>query len=248
MSYQDTQQVCLNGHQINDSYNGYPQYNKTFCNECGEKTIHECQNCKAPIIGHNSVDGVLTVAETPVPKHCNTCGKPYPWTEKESKVKNVAKGEIFDVSPLVEIICNKFHLVVRQIRQRHDGRSTLDVKDEYDVQDLLHALLKVFFEDIRDEEWTPSYAGSCSRVDFLLKKEKIVVEVKKTHEQLRDKKIGEELVIDINKYKSHPDCKTLICFVYDPEGYINKPRAIETDLTGVKDGLNVKTIIVPKGY
>ena len=45
---------------------------------------------------------------------------------------------------------------------RHGGRNTLDVRDEYDVQDLLHALLKMFFKDVRSEEWTPSYAGASS--------------------------------------------------------------------------------------
>ena len=38
----------------------------------------------------------------------------------------------------------------------------------------------LYFDDIRAEEWTPSYAGKCARVDFLLKNEKIVIEVKKT--------------------------------------------------------------------
>jgi hypothetical protein len=33
------------------------------------------------------------------------------------------------------------------------------LKDEYDVQDLLYALLRIFFDDVRPEEWTPSFAG-----------------------------------------------------------------------------------------
>ena len=57
-------------------------------------------------------------------------------------------------------ICTRFHLVARQLRKRHDDRSTLDISDEYDVQDLLHSLLCLFFDDIRSEEGTPSYAGS----------------------------------------------------------------------------------------
>ncbi len=75
-------------------------------------------------------------------------------------------------------VCEKFHDVARQLRQRHEERNTLEVEDEYDAQDLLHALLRLFFNDIRAEEWTPSYAGGSSRMDFLLKRERIVVEVK----------------------------------------------------------------------
>jgi hypothetical protein len=79
----------------------------------------------------------------------------------------------------LELLIERFHRVVLQMRIRHDSRATLDVKDEYDVQDLLHALLKIFFDDIRDEEWTPSYAGGSKRIDFLIPKLKIALEVKK---------------------------------------------------------------------
>ncbi len=152
-----------------------------------------------------------------------------------------------DHTLLIEHICNRFHLVARQLRSRYNDRETLNIEDEYDVQDLFHALLTLEFDDIRPEEWTPSYAGSGSRVDFLLKQEQIVVEAKKTRKGLGAKQIGEQLIIDIQRYQSHPDCRTLICFVYDPEGRIANPRGIENDLNGQKNGLDVKAIIAPKG-
>ena len=71
----------------------------------------------------------------------------------------------------LNLIFQRFHKVARQVRSRHDQRDTLSISDEYDVQDLLHALLSIYFDDIRAEEWTPSYAGSSSRMDFLLKPE-----------------------------------------------------------------------------
>ncbi|MBI4320054.1 MAG: hypothetical protein HY675_16305 [Chloroflexi bacterium] len=40
---------------------------------------------------------------------------------------------------------------------------------------------------------------------------------KKTGQGVADKVIGEQLTVDIAKYGRHPDCKTLVCFVYDPE-------------------------------
>lgn len=149
---------------------------------------------------------------------------------------------------LVNNICLRFHLVASQMRSRYDDRETLVVKDEYDTQDLLHSLLHIHFDDIRKEEWTPSSAGACSRVDFLLKHEKIIIEVKKTRETLKAKQIGEQLIIDIERYKVHPDCSKLICFVYDPEGWISNPRGIENDLSKNHEGLTVSVIIVPKRY
>ena len=100
----------------------------------------------------------------------------------------------------------------------------------------MHALLKLYFDDIRPEEWIPSYAGRSSRVDFLLKNEKLVIEVKKTREGLGDKEVGEQLIIDIDKYKAHPDCERLVCFVYDPEERIHNPIGIMNDLNKRHDG------------
>jgi hypothetical protein len=148
---------------------------------------------------------------------------------------------------IIENLCKKFHLVARQLRDRHDNRSTVEIEDEYDVQDLLHALLTLHFDDIRPEEWTPSYAGSSSRMDFLLKNEQIVIETKKSRKGLGAKEVGEQLIVDIQKYQTHPDCKTLICFVYDPEGRIPNPKGIENDLNRVEGDLTVKVIISPTG-
>jgi hypothetical protein len=145
----------------------------------------------------------------------------------------------------LELLIQRFHRVALQMRIRRDSRQTLDVKDEYDVQDLLHALLKIFFEDVRTEEWTPSYAGGSKRIDFLIPKLTIAVEVKKTRPLLDARKVGEQLVIDIAYYKAHPQCRTLYCLVYDADGYITNPHGLESDLSKKHDGLSVRVMIVP---
>lgn len=150
-----------------------------------------------------------------------------------------------NATAIIENLCNRFHIVVRQLKSRHEKRDTLVVEDEYDVQDLLHSLLTLHFDDIRPEEWTPSYAGGCSRMDFLLKQEQIVVEVKKTRKTLGAKEVGEQLIIDIKKYEAHPDCRRIFCFVYDPEGWIANPRGIENDLNRDDGGLPVRVLITP---
>ena len=136
-----------------------------------------------------------------------------------------------DASALVQNILRRFPLVAHQLFKRHDNRGTLEITDEYDVQDLLHALLLVFFDDVRPEEWTPSYAGRKARADFLLKKERIVVEAKMTRENLKQKQVVEQLIVDRAHYATHPDCDLLLCFVYDSERWLDNPRAIESDLS-----------------
>ncbi len=147
---------------------------------------------------------------------------------------------------ILDRIFDRFHDVARQLVNRHGGRDTLIIDDEYDVQDLLHALLKINFDDVRPEDYTPSYAGRNTRIDFLLKKERIVVEVKKTRDTLKDKEVGDELLQDIARYKNHPDRDILYCFVYDPQGLISNPRGLENDLNSESnESLKVITRIKP---
>ncbi|MGB5636039.1 MAG: hypothetical protein WBM44_09085 [Waterburya sp.] len=165
------------------------------------------------------------------------------WNKEE--VSNNSKLEIFNIIEKIELICNRFHKIARQMRSRYDNRAKLEINDEYDVQDLFHSLLILYFDDIRREESNPSYAGANSRADFLLKPEQTVIEIKKTRQGLNNKKLGEELTIDIQKYQAHPDCKTLVCFVYDPEVKISNPRGLEKDLEQVIYNIEVKVFIRP---
>lgn len=145
---------------------------------------------------------------------------------------------------MVERLAGYFHLFVGQLRHRHAKRPELEINDEYDVQDAFHALLRLFFDDIRDEEWTPSYAGGSSRIDFLLTEEEIVIEVKKTRLGLRDKEVGEQLLIDIQRYQAHQRCKVLVIFIYDPDKLIRNPAGLIRDLGRREhDVLEVRVII-----
>jgi len=146
----------------------------------------------------------------------------------------------------LKLIIEKFHLFASQIKNRYNDRHTVSMDDEYDVQDLMNALLHIYFEDVRKEEYTPSYAGSSTRIDFLLKREKILIEVKKTRSNLKDKEIGNQLINDIAHYKSHPDCKHLICFVYDPDKLIVNPRGLEDDLNkNTTEDMTVEVYVKP---
>jgi len=251
MANYDTQQVCRNGHQTTANYYRSPEFRKKYCGLCGAETLHKCPSCNNDIRGEYHVEGVIAIGiRTPVPSHCENCGETFPWTAQRTELiqSAIASHNELDHFSLVEKICLRFHLIAKQLRSRYADRDTLIVNDEYDVQNLLHAMLHIYFDDIRAEEWTPSYAGGSSRVDFLLKDEKIVVEVKKTRSTLKAKNLGEELIIDSIRYRSHPDCKKLICFVYDPEGWIANPRGLENDLRKIDQDFEVKVLIVPKGH
>jgi hypothetical protein len=174
------------------------------------------------------------------------------WENYFSKNKTIQKTlshpEINSSIYIVRKICSQFHIVAKQLgNYRHENRNTITITDEYDVQDLLHALLKIFFDDIRPEEYTPSYAGGSSRIDFLIKSEKIAIETKKTRKGLKRKEIADQLIIDIDRYKAaHPDCEILFCFVYDPENFIQNPIGFEKDINEKHKG-EAEVLVCPKG-
>lgn len=147
---------------------------------------------------------------------------------------------------LIRNIFLRFHSVVGEINKRHENRPTFPIEDEYDVQDLLRVLLKLHFDDVRTEEETPSYAGASGRIDILLKQERIGIEAKMTREKLSDKILGEQLIKAIARYRVHPHCGFLYCFVYDPEMRLKNPVGLKKDLTKGHDGFPVEVFIIPK--
>jgi len=153
---------------------------------------------------------------------------------------------IEEAGKIIENILFKFHKVVGEIKKRHDNRETLQINDEYDVQDLLRGLLKIHFDDVRKEEGTPSHAGKSTSIDLFLKEKQIAIETKMTRKGLDEKKIGDELIIDIAHYQKHPKVKFLYCFVYDPEERISNPQGFEKDLSGQHENLTTKVFVLPK--
>ena len=80
-------------------------------------------------------------------------------------------------------------------------------------------------------------------MDFLLKREEIVIEIKKTRNTLKGKEISDQLIIDKERYRAHQNCKTLIAFIYDPDKHIANPIGLENDLCESTGSLFVKVII-----
>lgn len=150
-----------------------------------------------------------------------------------------------DVNKLV-LLLKRFHRVAQELRERRVERVPLVIKDEYDVQYLLNALLKLHFDDVRGEEFSPSNSGANTRPDFVLKEEKIVLETKMTNEKLKTKTLGEELLIDIGRYKAYPDFTDLVIFIYDKGDHIINKRGFSADLEKQSTSeMKVTVIIIP---
>ncbi|MBI4003328.1 MAG: hypothetical protein HY348_16305 [Nitrospira defluvii] len=143
-------------------------------------------------------------------------------------------------------ICARFHLVARQLQLRKEYRPTIEITDEYDLQDLLYALLRLQFDEVGTEEWTPDYANGARRTSYLLDWDRTVVVVKQTRSGLTTKDLAEQVKSDAAHYSARPNGTTLLCFIYDPEGRVGNPRGLEADLTTVSDTYMVEVIVAPK--
>lgn len=146
---------------------------------------------------------------------------------------------------VIERLCTRFPVLARQLLNRHDQRETLHVVDEYDLRDLLRTLLTLEHDDIHPETWTPDGAD-WPRTDFLLKIERTIVIARMTSATFGQGELQAQLPADIGHYHHHPDCETLVCFVYDPEGRIARPRELEHTLSTDTPGLTVRVFVASK--
>jgi hypothetical protein len=151
------------------------------------------------------------------------------------------------VQELLMILLRGLRRAMHPLTHRRKGAQPLSFSSEYDVQDLLHSMLRPWISDIRPEEFTPSYAGSSTRMDFLLPAHSLVIELKFVRDRAHGKRIGNELIVDIEHDRRHPACNNLWCVIYDPDHLLMNAEGLCTDLEGVrktKDGELVVKVLV----
>jgi len=103
---------------------------------------------------------------------------------------------------------------VLSTRQR--GRTGFAIKDEYDVQDLFHALILPLIPDVVPEDPAPKVAGRSSRLDFISKKARLGFELKRLKSAADRDRVREEVLLDEGVYQAHPYIETVVVFIFDP--------------------------------
>lgn len=181
--------------------------------------------------GHSSENALALGEEGPT-------GRP-----EEVEISRFVEVRVSD-GPLLIDSLRRLALAVRPLIDRRRGRAGIEVRDEYDVQDFVEVLLRSLHSDVRAEERTPSYAGSSSVMDFLLKDKAIALEIKVTAPRRTEREIKPELLVDIDDYRRHPNVQTLIAIVYDLASTIRNPAGFENDLSGSREGLDVRVVVV----
>jgi len=144
---------------------------------------------------------------------------------------------------MISNVLETFSYCQTVLEKRGHGRPAFRIVNEYDVQDLLHCLMKPYFPDVLTEEYTLKRAGKTKRLDLVVPGLETVIETKMVRNKEHGSKIADELDIDIRGYVAHPRCKRLFCYVFDPKRHIKDARTIERDVSG-EASQDTKTIEV----
>lgn len=141
---------------------------------------------------------------------------------------------------LVEQVCMRMPNAARILftRQRKNKNPYI-LEDEYDVQDLLHALLRAYLKYSVQEDPIPKVAGTkSSRADISIAELGVLIEVKFVRGPDDQKRIFDDLSRDLIVYTSWSPLKTLLFVIYNADD-LRDPEAIEK-LSGPKQINDVK--------
>lgn len=145
------------------------------------------------------------------------------------RIKYVNKDSEELVRDILNNFCNAIQKIIKDRRKEHQ---VFKIEDEYDVQDILYVILKSTFPNLKDEDPIPKLGGRSTKIDLILKEEKILIEVKMIKDSDKNElHFIDQLKVDFESYHECKWLKKLFCFVYDP---YNKTRDISNfqDLDG----------------
>ena len=121
---------------------------------------------------------------------------------------------------LVLRLCSRLPHAARVLSTRQrKGKIPFEVSDEYDVQDLLHALLRAYLKYSVQEDPLPKAAGTKSgRADISIEDLGILIEAKYVYRPEDQRRIFEDFSQDLVLYSQWPHLRTLILVVYNSAG------------------------------
>lgn len=150
---------------------------------------------------------------------------------------------------MIRDVLNNFSNAIQKIISgRRLNHPDFKIEDEYDVQDILYVILKSIFANLRDEDPIPKVGGKSTKIDLILREEKILIEVKMMKaKDSNETHFIEQLKVDFESYHECKWLNKLFCFVYDP---YKKTRDISNfnDLNGERTkgehNFNVEVIVI----
>jgi hypothetical protein len=121
---------------------------------------------------------------------------------------------------LIVSALNEFQECVRYLNTRRSDGAVLRLNSEADVQDAIYLMLRPWVLDLVPEDPSGKRGNRYTIRDFVSPSSKVIVEAKYVRDREHGKTISKELHDDIEMYRGHHLCDSLIAFIYDPDGNI----------------------------
>lgn len=117
---------------------------------------------------------------------------------------------------LVARLCERLPLAHAPIRDRRKGKQPYEIRDEYDVHDLLLALIRGYIEGAVDEDPLSKVGGArAGRLDIGIASLGVLIEVKYVHSAADQKRLVEEFSEDLVLYPEWSHLEVLIFYVFN---------------------------------
>jgi hypothetical protein len=125
---------------------------------------------------------------------------------------------------------NQFQECVRYLNTRRSSGAVLNLNSEADVQDAVYLMLRPWVHDLVSENPTDRIASRYTIKDFISRQAHAVIEIKYVRDSSHGRQISREMHDDIETYRHHPFCRTIIFFVYDPDSLIPDQEALRRQI------------------
>jgi hypothetical protein len=132
--------------------------------------------------------------------------------------------------PSVVTVCaalQEFGECVRYLNTRRSSGTVLHLESEAAVQDALYLMLRPWIHDLVAENPTDRSGNRYSVADFRSRGLRLFIEAKFVRDKQHGRNISKELHDDIEMYRQHPDCGTILFFIYDPDSNIPDQRELK---------------------
>lgn len=127
---------------------------------------------------------------------------------------------------LVLQLCGRLNHSAKVLNRRRKDKLPFEISDEYDVQDLLKAVLRAYFKYSVTEDPIGKLAGSSSRADFAIRELGVIIEAKYVHSPTEQDRITKQFAADVQSYSQWPYLEHFIYLVYGAED-LNEPELLD---------------------
>jgi hypothetical protein len=200
------------------------------------------------VTGRDSIQEIR-IAYTPNPKeyyanehdrHCSANGvadwatdrRLLPLTKGKDFTHELLFANLTTLEPELEIglilkLCARLPNAARILASRRAKKKPFAITDEYDVQDLLHAVLRAYLKYSVQEEPLSKIGGvRSSRADVAIEELGTIVEVKYVRGPADQQRLIDEYSNDLLLYTAWPHLKHLIFLVYNSQD-LRDPEALD---------------------